>query len=262
GHSQGGHTAFSALAAAEQYAPDVNIAAVATFVPNWLSQRTWGALFLLAPSYPFDEDWTPNAVSIWYHYTAAELLDGPGGAEAIIRPDKFQGVKKFVDETCWGGPYPAMEALGDTLPDVFEPTFYEAVQLSAGLGQPCPEDEPGKSICEKWVARYLADRPHLSGKAATVPILVSYGGKDDAITPDRFQCVLDRLEGDGANLEYCYDPEGMHGELPAQLGGYAINWIASKTLGEPLSAACPNTEINLVDDDGEPMKCATPPPND
>jgi hypothetical protein len=108
----------------------------------------------------------------------------------------------------------------------------------------------------------LADRPHLTGKAATVPILLTYGGKDDAITPDRFQCVLDRLQEDQATLEYCYDPEGMHGELPAQLGGYAINWIAHKTLGEAMTSSCPSTEMNLVDGDGNPQKCATPPPND
>lgn len=262
GHSQGGHTAFSTLAFMESYAPDVDIAAVASFVPNWLSQLTWGALFLLAPSYPFAEEPTPNAVSIWYHYTAAELMDGPGGAQSIFASDKYEGVKKFVDETCWGPPYPLMEALGKDVTEVFDPAFADAVKLSAGLSQPCPQEEPGKSICEKWIDRYLADRPHLTGKAATVPILVTYGGKDDAITPDRFQCVLDRLQTDGVNAEYCFDPEGMHGELPAQLGGYAINWIAHKTLGEPLEADCPSTTIELVDDEGKPVKCATPPPND
>jgi predicted esterase len=262
GHSQGGHTAFSSLALAESYAPDVNIAAVATFVPNWLSQRTWGALFLLAGTYPFAKDPTPNAVSIWYHYTLAELYDGPGRAADIVKPDKYEGVKKFVDDTCWGPPYPAMDALGTNLQDVFDPAFTSAVQASAALGAECPADEPAKSTCEKWIARYLSDRPHLTGKAATIPILVNYGGKDDAIPSDRFQCVLDRLHEDKVNLEYCFDPEGMHGELPLQLSGYTINWIANKTLGEALEAPCPSKEINLIDDNGDPMKCNTPPPND
>jgi len=262
GHSQGGHTVFSSLALAESYAPDVNIAAVATFVPNWLSQRTWGAVFLLANAYPFDEQPTPNAVSLWYHYTLAELYDGPGKSAELFRPEKYEGVKKFMEETCWGPPYPSMEALGTNLLEVFDPAFTVAIQGAAAFGSECPGEEPAKSTCEKWIARYLADRPHLTGKAATVPILVTYGGKDDAITPDRFQCALDRLQEDQANLEYCFDPEGMHGELPLQLGGYAINWIANKTLGEALDAPCPSKEIKLVDEDGAPMKCATPPPND
>lgn len=262
GHSQGGHSAFSALALGQAYAPDVEIAAVATFVPNWLSQRTWGAIFALASIYPFDEEPTPNAVSLWYHYTAAEVHDGPGRAADILRPDKHDAVKKFVDETCWGPPYPLMNALGTNLLDVFEPSFTDAVKVAAGFGSECPQQEPSKSVCEKWIGRYLEDRPHLTGKAATVPILLTYGGKDDAITPDRFQCVLDRLHEDQANLEYCYDPEGMHGELPAQLGGYAINWIAHKTLGEAMTSSCPSTQIHLVDEQGKPQKCATPPPND
>lgn len=262
GHSQGGHTAFSALALAETYAPDVSITAVATFVPNWLSQRSWGALFALPGVYTFEKQATANAVSLWYHYTAAEVLDGPGRAADIVRADKYEAVKEFVDSTCWGPPYPLLNALGTTLLDVFEPEFTQAVKVSAAFGTACPDDEPGKSTCEKWVARYLADRPHLEGEAATVPILVTYGGKDDAITPNRFQCVIDRLEEDEANLEYCFDPEGMHGELPAQLGGYAIAWVAHKTLGEPLTAPCPSTEMKLVDDKGEPQKCETPPPND
>ena len=262
GHSQGGHTVFSTLALAESYAPEIEIAAVATFVPNWLSNRSWGAIFFLAPKYSFVDEPTPNAVSVWYHYTSAELYDGPGRAADIIRPEKYEAVKAFVDEACWGPPYPALEALGTNLLDVFDPSFTDAVVGSAALGGACPEEEPSKSICEKWIGRYLADRPHLTGKALDVPVLVTYGGKDDAITPDRFQCVLDRLEGDGANLEYCYDPEGMHGELPAQLGGYAINWLAHKTLGEALEAPCPSTEIKLIDENGDPQACATPPPND
>ena len=43
------------------------------------------------------------------------------------------------------------------------------------------------------------------------------------------------------------------GELAAQLG---------LTLGEPAPAACAETDLNLVDDAGVAIQCATPPPND
>ena len=42
GHSQGGHTALSALALGASYAPEVKLAGVATYAPLWLSQRSWG----------------------------------------------------------------------------------------------------------------------------------------------------------------------------------------------------------------------------
>ena len=262
GHSQGGHTAFSSLAMMDTYGAGVHIAAVATFVPNWLSQRTWAALFLLAAQHPIATDPTPNAVSVWYHYTRAELTDGPGAAAKLFRADKFAGVKAFVDEACWGPPYPTLEALGTRSTDIFDPAFTGAVMASAASGVACPSDEPAKSTCEMWIARYLEDRPHLTGAAAQVPILVAYGGKDDAITPDRFQCVLDRLQEDKANVTYCFEPDGMHGELPAQAGGFAVDWIAHQTLGTPLTATCPSDKIELTNDKGEPMKCASLPPND
>lgn len=262
GHSQGGHTAFSTLAMMDTYGAGVHIAAVAAFVPNWLSQRTWAALFLLASQHPIASDPTPNAVSIWYHYTRAELTDGPGGAAKLFRPDKLAGVKAFVDGVCWGPPYTTLESLGSKSTDLFDPAFTSAVMSSAATGVDCPADEPAKTTCETWIARYLEDRPHLTGAAAQVPILVAYGGMDDAITPDRFQCVLDRLQEDKANLTYCFEPEGMHGELPAQAGAYAVDWIAHQTLGTPLTATCGSDKIELIDSKGEPMKCAPLPPND
>jgi predicted esterase len=262
GHSQGGHIALSALAAFESYGADGELAALATFVPNWLTQRTWAALFLVAKSYPFATDPTPNVVSLWYHYTQAELLDGPGKGKALFKAEVRDAVAQFVDTTCWGGPYPALEAMGTTVKDIFDPTFVQSVMTAGGLGAPCPGDEPGKSICETWMGRYASDRPHIEGKAKQVPILIVYGGKDEVFDPNRFQCGLDRLRQDGANLEYCYDPDGMHGELPAQDGDYAADWIASKTLGTPIEAVCPVTEMNLVDAEGNPAKCTTPPPND
>ncbi|MCU0693826.1 MAG: alpha/beta fold hydrolase, partial [Polyangiaceae bacterium] len=262
GHSQGGHLALSSLALAERYAPDVNVGAVATFVPNWLTQRTWAALFALAGRYTFTKSPTPNAVSIWYHYTQAELLDGPGGAAEVFGPDKLAGVKKFVDETCWGPPYPLLEAIGTILTDVFSKEFTAAVMGPATFGSDCAGEDSVKAICEKWMARYQADRPHLTGKATEVPILINYGGKDDSLEPARFQCGVDRLLEDGANLSYCFLREGTHGELPAMLGDYTADWIANQILGERMEASCPSTELGLVNSNGKPVTCATPPPND
>ncbi len=261
GHSQGGHTALSALASAGTYAPELNIATVVTYAPLWLSQRTWGALFLLASQYKIADSPTPNAVSIWYHYTQAELYDGPGEGAKLFQADKQAAVKKFIDEDCWAASYPTLEEAGTTILDLVDVDFRNTIMLPAA-GQPCGTDEPAATVCKRWTARYVGDRPHLTGATAQVPLLVMYGGKDTTIVPERFQCALDRLKTDAAATTFCFDPAAGHSDLPALHGDYAADWIANKTLGLPITATCPSDKIELKDDKGVQVVCASPPPND
>ncbi len=262
GHSQGGHTALSALAGADSYGADGTIKAVVAHAPLWLSQRSWGAVFILADSYPIKTVPSVNAVTIWYHYTHAELLDGPGTGLDMFAADKKDAIKQFVENDCWAGNYPSLEALGTTLLDIFDPAFYMAVMASAGAGAECPAAEPGKSICEKWMKRYIEDRPHLTGDAAKVPMLVVYGGKDTTIPPDRFQCALDRLVQDGIPMTQCFDPNAGHGEVVATQADYVVSWLAAQTLGIDIPVTCPKDEIKLLDNKGNPVKCPSIPPND
>ena len=261
GHSQGGHTALSALASASSYASELKIATVVTYAPLWLSQRTWGALFLLASQYKIADSPTPNAVSIWYHYTQAELYDGPGEGAKLFQADKQAAVKKFIDEDCWAASYPTLEAAGTTILDLVDVDFRNTIMLPAA-GQPCGTDEPAATLCKRWTERYVGDRPHLTGGTLKVPILVMYGGKDTTIVPERFQCALDRLKTDAAATTFCYDPAADHSTLAALHGDYAAQWIANKTLGLPITATCPSDKIELKDDKGAQIECASPPPND
>ena len=262
GHSLGGHTALSALALSGDYGLAGTITAVAVYAPLWLSQRTWGALFTVAQNYPIATSPGPNAVSVWYHYTQAELLDGAGQGQTPFVQAKRAAIKDFVDNVCWSESYPALEALGTNAKDLFDQTFRDAIGPSATAGVACPTTEPGKTICETWIARYIADRPHITAPATEVPILIVYGGLDDTLPPDRMQCALDRLQQDGATLSYCYDPAGTHGEIPAMQGQYAVGWVGAQALGIPNLATCPSTEITLVDGNGQPVQCASLPPND
>src|SRR5207244_566326 len=89
GHSQGGHSALSALSLGESYGAEAPIVGVALYAPLWLSQRSWGAI--LEPSVALDtytlaKQPLPNAISIWYHYSQAELLDGPGEGAKLFKP--------------------------------------------------------------------------------------------------------------------------------------------------------------------------------
>jgi pimeloyl-ACP methyl ester carboxylesterase len=256
GHSQGGHTALSSLALSGTYGVDGKIAAVATYAPLWLSQRSWGALFLLADMYKIADVPSVNAVSVWYHYTQGELYDGAGHGKDVFATDKQEGIKQFVFENCWADKYPALEALGTTVSDLFSQDFQQAIMVAAGMGTDCPADEPGKSLCEKWIKRYTEDRPHLAGDALSVPILLVYGGKDTTIPPDRFQCAIDRLEKDKAAVTQCFAPEGSHGDILKSQGQYVIDWLKNKLLGMPIGVACPADKIETG------KKCASLPPND
>jgi pimeloyl-ACP methyl ester carboxylesterase len=250
GHSQGGHSALAALAMAESYGASGEIVGAAVFAPLWLSQRSWGAVLYRAAGVDFPLAESPAGnVSVWYHYTQAELLDGPGQGKALFKADKQAAIEEFVKNECWGST--ELAKLGTYVDELFDTTFVSEMSLPAAAGSPCSSE-----ICEKWVGRYVADRPHLTGKAAQVPILMAYGMKDTTIPPNRMKCALDRLQEDGVKLTVCVDAEQTHGGIVSAKGEYVADWIASVALGGAAPAACAANESALTE------ACATPPPND
>ncbi|MBX3210258.1 MAG: alpha/beta fold hydrolase [Labilithrix sp.] len=255
GHSQGGHSALSALALADSYGAQGTIAGVAVYAPLWLSQRTWGSV--LEAGIANDRDYTiaklasPSAIAVWYHYTQAELLDGPGEGIKLFKADKQAAVKEFVDGACWGE-YKLLSDNAKFAYELFVDGFPAAIgNPAAGLSQ-CN----GDATCDKWISRYKADRPNLTGAAATTPILMMYGGADTTITPDRMACALDRLKSDGTNLTVCYEGTADHASIIDVRGEHVADWIASLTLGATAPAACAANESAIT------ATCATPPPND
>jgi pimeloyl-ACP methyl ester carboxylesterase len=253
GHSQGGHSTLAALAIAESYGFTSPIAGVAVFAPLWLSQRSWGAVLFrpVGKDYPI-KDSPAGPVSVWYHYTQAELLDGPGEGKKLFAPGKQDAVKEFVDTSCWGK-YPKLEAAATFADELFDPAFVKSVGFPATGLSDC---EAGDAVCKKWMDRYSADRPHLTGKAAQTPILLMYGLGDGTIPKDRMKCAVDRLKADNAQVTYCVEPEESHGGIVRKRADYAADWIAQLTLGGAAPGACPQNEAAL------PAECATPPPND
>lgn len=256
GHSLGGHSALSAVALSETYPVAGTLTAAVTYAPLWLAQRSWGAIMLLPSMFNFKDYLAPNAVSLWYHYTHGELLDGPGHGGDVFRPEKRALVKKFVDETCWAESYPGLTAMGSDPSDLFDPAFVEAIGGTAGAGAECPTHEPKKSLCNKWMKRYLDDRPHLTGRAAKVPILFLYGGKDGTIPSERVTCARDRLKSDGAAVTYCVEPVEDHSTIIVARTSHAIDWLLARTNGGTEPAPCDRGESDLG------MSCDPVPPND
>ncbi len=256
GHSQGGHTALSALALSDSYGSAGTVVGVVAYAPLWLSQRSWGALFFLANQYTIKDQPLVNAVSVWYHYTNGELMN-PGHGVDLFKPEKQQGIKDFVSQVCEKGSFPELEALGTTAKDLYTQEFQDAITLPAAAGTQCGSDP----LCATWMARYAADRPHLTGNAAKVPILINYGGKDTTIPKDRMACVFERLKADNANYSVCYQDDVDHSGIVEQKSDYVNDWIANVAMGAPAPAACAQNESN-IQVDGGPVACATPPPND
>jgi pimeloyl-ACP methyl ester carboxylesterase len=264
GHSQGGHTALSALAIADSYGAEGSIAAVALYAPLWLTQRSWGAVTAFASAFPFEGNEGTNAVAIWYHYTRAELADGEGHGGDVFRADQREPIAEFVKTASWGGTgWDKLHALGETATDVFAPEFRMAVgSVAAGTAPSCPDDGDAQVLCERWMARYAEDRPHLSGPATEVPILLAWGDMDTTIGPDRITCAIDRLRSDDAALTVCVDPGADHGGILASKADHMADWIAARTLGVPEPAACADDEEAIVDPRGMPASCNPLPPND
>ncbi|MFI5301500.1 MAG: alpha/beta hydrolase family protein, partial [Polyangiales bacterium] len=277
GHSQGGHTALSALAMSNDYGADQNVSAVMLYAPLWLNEAAWGAAVFEATTFPLSG--TSNfvdAVSLWYHYSHAELLQGAGHGLDIIQPAKQAVVKSFFDNDCWQANYPDLGDAGNTLKDFYTSDFASAIALPAALGTACaavdagvPDGstdggaaDAGPSLCQRWTAIYATDRPHITGAAAAVPILILYGGQDTTIPAPQEMCAIDRLHTDGTQLTVCVDPTKDHSKVLHGLSSYANDWIASKVLGEAAPTACASSETALVNDAGVQIKCGTPPPND
>lgn len=258
GHSQGGHTALASLALESSYGTAGTIAGVATYAPLWLSQRAWGAVAFasIGKNYAIDTN-VPAAVSVWYNYTHAELLDGPGEGVKLFKQAAQPVIKKFVEERCWGEkpyPYTELTPLGMNVADLYDPAFGNAIGLPAAVTGDCG----GDPVCEKWMKRFADDRPHITSK---VPLLVVYGANDTTIDPTRITCAIDRLKQDQTSMQFCYVPGEDHGSVVAAKGDYVADWIAGLTLGQMMPAACAMNESAIMYDGG-PAACATPPPND
>jgi pimeloyl-ACP methyl ester carboxylesterase len=266
GFSQGGHTALSSLTMAASYAPEIKLAGVGVFAPLWLSQRSWGALAGAPTFFPISSNPAPNAVALWYHYTHSALLDGQDHATDVFRADKRDMVKSFVDTECWGqDDWAPLKAFGNLATDFFDMTFADAVgSFAAGINATCPTDEPAKSTCELWYARYLADRPHVTGAAQNVPIQLIWGTTDTTIAYDRVTCAIDRLHSDNASLKVCVVPGVDHGGAVGARVDWMANWIAARALGgpEPAAADCGGDESAILDPMGMKAMCNLIPPND
>jgi pimeloyl-ACP methyl ester carboxylesterase len=261
GHSQGGYTALGTLAYSSTYPPDATIAAVAVYAPIWLSQRVWAALLFAPASYGFAQS-SAGEVSIWYHYTHGELLDGPGHGLDLFQDSKKAVVKSFIDNDCWSPGYPDLYDAGASANDFFLPSYVSAIATAAtplGNGN-CN----GNTTCQTWIDRMTADWPHLTGSTLNVPILIYYANADGTVTPDAMQCVLNRLTGDQASYQICYDTNPVgHGGVVAENASYVADWIAQKAMNGPApsgghcSALAPNDAgvPQIVDEAGSPIQC-------
>ncbi|MFO0664581.1 MAG: hypothetical protein U0174_11555 [Polyangiaceae bacterium] len=259
GHSHGGHMALSALSMMEGYGAGIDIVAVSLHAPFWISQRGWGSMLNRSVAQSLGltvaaSDLT-SGIAVWYHYIHAELLDGEGAGISLFKPEKQAAIKKYLDDYCLFDPSSTqLTSVGvEYIAEAFAQPLVDAVRDAApGLGECSGE---GKDLCEKWMKRYAADRPHLTGKAKAVPILVTYGTKDTTIPANRMSCATDRLTTDGASFKMCYRDGASHQGIVPDSSEYVSAWLKAKAAGTD----DPPEECATVP---AATECATPPPND
>jgi pimeloyl-ACP methyl ester carboxylesterase len=247
GLSGGGHAALGALQVANDYAPPGKILAAAVYSPLWFAQRAWGVSMTSAAASLGGIILNKSSgipASIWYHYTKAEMYDGPGEGVKMFKPEVRDAVTDFVETTCWSTRYQKLEdatrvdANGE---DFYLPELVASVGQSA-LAKSC-DNAPDKALCEKWMNRYLDDRPTLTGEAAKVPILVTFGMRDPVIPARRFKCGVDKLRESDNPLEFCIDPEANHGGSVLRQSEYVNQWLFNKATGSEISVSCPSSEV-------------------
>ncbi len=253
GHSQGGHAVLSALALHATYGSGGDLVGVVAYAPSWFPMTSFGALLATPADYPLATEYQTVAASVWYHYSHAELLDGPGAGPLLFAESRREAIRSFFEQSCDTA---AIVPMGSTIADLFDPAFAESV-IPATLGIVCRD-----ATCEKWQARYQADRPHITGDAARVPVLVVYGDADDWIPAERETCGFDRLEADHANATVCIVAGAKHDPVVGARSQYVSAWIAAKTLGGPDPGTCGPGREALLDAAGAPAACAALPPNE
>jgi hypothetical protein len=243
GHTQGAHAVLSAVAFQPSYAPDVQLSAVATYAPFWLTMDVWGFLLNQDPQVASTPAMT--AMSVWYHYSHGELLDGVGHGLDVFAAAAKTSVLDFVHNDCWGQ-WSGLGSSTESVDALYDPNFVSYVGFAAALNGPCFSS----TQCSTWLARYAADRPSLSGRH--VPLLIAYGGSDQTLTPDSLECVLDRFRNeDGIGYSLCVAPGvGNAGILRAK-SGYVTGWLGAQTLGETATETCTDGEGSLFPDAGD-----------
>jgi pimeloyl-ACP methyl ester carboxylesterase len=262
GHSQGGHAVLSALAMLNDYPIAGAVRGAVLYSPMWFNQATWGALLAVSAQYPIKDSPFTTLVSLWYHYTHSELLDGQGHGGDVFAADKRAGIRDLVNGICGGTPADtALADLGNEPADLFDPTFASDVEFVAAGGAQCKTP-----LCDKWMARYAADRPHLGKGASSIPILIEYGANDTTIPPDRATCGFDRLNADARAINapkptICVSND-THSSVVRTQSSYANDWIAARTLSGPEPPACAADQSALVTSEGAPVACSATPPND
>jgi dienelactone hydrolase len=257
GHSQGGHAVLSALAIHETYGSGGTLQGVVAYAPSWFPMTSFGALLADPSEFPLSTEADTVAASVWYHYSHAELLDGPGSGVLLFATGVRDGIRQFFDQTC-DPDEQALASFGKTPTDIFDSAFVDSVAIPAALGTPCID-----ATCTKWIARYADDRPHLTGDATHTPILVVYGDSDEWIPADREVCGFDRLASDGANATVCIVAGATHDGAVNKRAEYVNAWIGERTLGESPAGPCgPGAAVLVEADAGDAaVTCSTPPPN-
>lgn len=256
GHSQGGHAVLSALASNAAHGSGGTLAGVVAYAPSWFSMRSFGAILAVPALYPLATEADTVAASVWYHYSHAELLDGAGSGPSLFAAAQRDAIRAFFDGTCDPGEA-QLAALGTSADDLYDPTFIAAVADAAALDSDCTT-----KLCTTWMARYAADRPHLTAGALNVPLLVVYGDQDEWIPAERETCAFDRLTADGADATVCIVAGATHDGAVGARADYVNGWIAARTLGAPAPAACGPGREALLDDSGNVASCSSLPPND
>lgn len=68
------------------YGSGGDLLGVVAYAPSWFAMNSFAAMILTPASFPTSTEADAVAASAWYHYSHAELLDGPGRVRCSSRP--------------------------------------------------------------------------------------------------------------------------------------------------------------------------------
>lgn len=226
GHSQGGGVAFTVAALASE-APDVHLAAIVAMSPGY---RFFSSLTLIGSRgialTPTIRAFTAMGLYADLANLSADSAQWGTGFAASVRDP----VVMRAGTLCYFDAITALDTPATgyvppaTIGDLVDATF-GAAAAACSTGGSCA-GLPGA-----WVARDMANEPHLSPSGP--PVLVLGSTDDDQLTIGQLGCAIQRVVHDGVTPDVCIVSGPNHLAMVSTTDAYGMAWALAASSGSP-----------------------------
>jgi predicted esterase len=234
GHSQGGGAVLAAQALAKTYGPPLT--AVAAFAPQYpIRLNSFGYLNALRSPNAFTISLgvTKPAVYVLRQYAHQVNHVGAASAGNAFPAAKRANLVSAAEQQCLIAVGGSVQATSTKVGELFDETFRQQILGCVDGTAACAGE--GQITFDFLMQNLLVNDPQ--GARA----LVVQGGLDNVMpAAEEAACVVDKLRGDGAPVDVCFDSGAVHTNIIDRQKAHAAKWLDAMLAGTALPD-CPST---------------------